>query len=329
MALEPDQVRAWWQHAHGSPLYAGLVETLADDPELMRVLNRIEHAPEVNLFLGAIHLLLMEGEGPDLARYYASVTESPLPPDGSGPVFRDFVLEHEDEIARIGATRYTQTNECRRCAVLLPGVFMAPFHRFHLIEIGTSAGLNLALDRYGYRWDDLTWGTEGASLVLESGSRGRDPDLHPIEILTRTGLDLDPVMPDDEEGRRWLDALIWPDQAERRHRLRAGFEVVSGLDITMIAGDAADTLPGALDGLPDDDPVVVMDSFSLFQMSPEGRSRVESAIGETAGKRPVHRVSFEIARIDDEWATLLAGGPSPEVVGQAHPHGEWLELYPA
>ena len=83
--------------------------------------------------------------------------EDPEGPDGAGPLFREFVLAHEEEIVHLGNTRYTQTNESRRCVALLPLVMLAPFDRFHLVDIGTSAGLNLRLERYRYRFDDLEW----------------------------------------------------------------------------------------------------------------------------------------------------------------------------
>ena len=92
--------------------------------------------------------------------------------------FRRFVLEHEDEIAAIGATRYTQTNESRRTVALLPGVWAGPLDRFHLIDVGASAGLNLALDRYRYRWGSVEWGD--SPLLQEAESRGADPVPRPI-----------------------------------------------------------------------------------------------------------------------------------------------------
>lgn len=48
MGVTPDEVRNWGKHAHGSLLYAHLVEVITDT-ELMRVLDRIEHVPQINL----------------------------------------------------------------------------------------------------------------------------------------------------------------------------------------------------------------------------------------------------------------------------------------
>ena len=44
--------------------------------------------------------------------------------------------------------------------------------------------------------------------------------------------------------------------------------------------------------------------------------------------REIHRLSFEIYNSPNEWASLqIDDGSGFETVGQAHIHGEWLELY--
>jgi len=320
-------MRGWAKHAHGSPLYKELVEVVAEDSELLRVMNRIGHLPPPNLMFGAVQYLLMDGEDAELARHYRSIVDDPAPPEGVGPKFRSFVLAHEEEIVEMGNTRYTQTNECRRCVALLPMVTMAEFRALHLIDVGTSAGLNLGLDRYGYRYDEVEWHPD-AEPLLEAESRGVSPELAEIEVLSRTGLDLNPLDPADASARRWLDALIWPEQVERRARLRSALDMAADLDIDMRAGDALETLPVALDWLPLGEPVVVMSSFTLNQLAPAQRDRLDSIVSAARSVRPVHRVSMEILNKTDDWARLVVDdGNGASTVGQAHPHGEWIELY--
>lgn len=322
-----EYMRDWGKHTHGSPLYAELVEVVAEDPELLRVMNRIGHLPPPNLMFGAVQYLLMDGEDPGLARHYLSMVEDPLPPHGVGPKFRGFVLAHEEEIVEMGNTRYTQTNECRRCVALLPMVMMAAFRVFHLIDVGTSAGLNLGLDRYGYTFNDEE--QRPGSPMLDAESKGVDPTFADIEVLSRTGLDLNPLDPADHSARRWLDALIWPEHLERRARLRSALEMVSNLDIEMISGNALETLSEVLDRLPAGEPAVVMSSFALNQFDAAERDRLESIVSTARTARPVHRVSMgEALDKADDWARLVVDdGSGTTVVGQAHPHGEWIELY--
>jgi hypothetical protein len=303
------------------------VEVVADDPELMRVINRIEHLPPPNLLFAAVHYLLMEDPGDDLARFYPSIVSDAEPPMKVGPTFRRFVMEYEERIVEIGNTRYTQTNECRRCVSLLPMVMLAPFETFHLIDVGASAGLNLALDRYGYRYDGQHWHPE-ADLVLEAEWRGEALSFHEIEVLGRIGLDLNPLDPADESARRWLDALIWPEHEERRARLRSALQLVSTLELKMVAGDATETLPRILDGLPSGAPVIIMSSFTLGQFDQPQRELLEGIVSEARTHRPVHRVSMDILEKSDDWAQLVVDdGAGARTVGQAHPHGEWVEIY--
>lgn len=327
MWTSPEGVRAWGKHAHGSPLYAHLVEVLADDEELMRVLHRIEHLPQVNLILGSVHYLLLRDPAHDLAAWFASVVEDPRPVNEVDPVFRSFLLEHEDEVVGLANSHYTQTNECRRCIALLPAVMTSGLDRFHLVEVGASAGLNLALDRYHYEFGDLSWGPN-SPVILDGDWRGRRVALRDIDVLSRTGLDLSPILPGDVDSQQWLDALIWPEQRERRARLRAAMTMVSALGLEMVAGDALETLPAALEKLPAGEPAVVMNAFTFGQLTPEGRARIEEICDVERKSRPVYRVSLELLANADEWARVSVTDHGPLVqIGQAHPHGEWVELW--
>jgi hypothetical protein len=264
-----------------------------------------------------------------LVAYYSSLTAEPLPKEGSGPHFRRFVLENEEEIVDIGNTRYTQTNESRRCVALLPMVMMAPFDRFHLIDVGTSAGLNLGLDRYRYRFGQLEWGP-ASPLLLSTESRGAPPRLHPISVLDRIGLDLNPIDPADQDARIWLDALIWPEHVERRARLRAALDVVAETEIEMVTGDALATLPEVLAGLSEAEAAIVVNSFTLIQFSFEQRDQLEAIADAARSQRPVFRVSMEALDKNDDWARLVIDdGSGPKQVGEAHPHGEWIDLIDA
>jgi len=73
-------------------------------------------------------------------------------------------------------------------------------------------------------------------------------------------------------------------------------------------------------------PVVVMNSFAFAQFSPEGRQEVEAIAARARERRPVFRVTMELL-VSDDWARMVIDdGTGGRVVGQAHPHGEWIEL---
>jgi hypothetical protein len=324
----PSDMREWARLALGSPLYSHLAGLIADTPELLRVLNRMENRPRANVFLAAVHYLLMVDSSHELARFYGSLVEAPRSPVESDRPFTDFVLAQEERIAELGSTRYTQTNECRRCVALLPAIWETSLDRFHIVDLGASAGLNLAIDLYGYRWDSLEWqGQTSPAIVLETELWGRAPVPRRVEVLSRTGLDLHLVDATDPDDRRWLDALIWPEHDERRERLRAALAVAARVDMELVSGSALETLPAVLDRLSSDEPVVVMNSFTLNQFTRDQRSELDDVIEEARRRRPVARVSLEYSRGDD-WPKLsIDDGLGPKVIGQGHPHGDWVELY--
>lgn len=324
--IDAGYLRAWARHTHRSPLYAHLIDVTIASPELMRVIQRIVNRPPPNVYLAAIHYLLMEGRSSHLARYYQSLVAHPLPVEGVDGAFVEFVLENEEAIVDLANSRYTQTNECRRCVALLPAVMTAPFERFHLVEIGTSAGLNLALDKYTYDFDGLKWGPD-SSVHLLAGVPGDQPRLRAIEVGRRVGIDINVIDRNDRGDRQWLDALIWPEHDERRERLRRALELTAGLKMELVEGSVLDELEHVLQDLPGSEPVVVMNSFVLIQLHPDQRREVEQIVEAARSFRPVYRVSLEFVDKDDDWARLEVGDQLELAdLGRAHPHGEWVDL---
>ncbi len=325
--VTPESIRAWGRHTYGSPLYARLVEVIAGDPELLRIVNRIEHLPRPNMVFAAVHYLLLKGADHPLALFYPSLVADPRPLEEVDSTFREFVVSHQEEIVEIGRTRYTQTNECRRCVALVPAIWTAPFDVFHLVEIGAAAGLNLAFDHYHYRWGSVEWGPSSpVELVAEPRGAGVMPA--DSKVLSRTGIDLRPVDPSDEDQHLWLQALIWPEHHERRLRLEAALEVAAGVEIRLIPGDLLELLPAVLEGLPAGEPAVVVNSFVLVQLGEDQRRELDEMVMAARRHRPVHRVSFELLDKTDPAARLRVDQGSGWLeIGQAHPHGEWVSLY--
>jgi len=324
--LTPDQVRSWGRFAETSPLYAHLIEVIASDDELMRVSGQIEHTPQPNLLFAGVQYLMARHGGGDLERHYPNFGGSKGVAGVDAP-FRDFVLAHEDELVDIGRTRYTQTNECRRCVALLPAIWLTRLDRFNLVDLGASAGLNLHLDRYHYSWDGLEWGPK-SEVRLETESRGVPVVPRDIEVATRIGLDLNPIDPTDADARLWLDSLIWPEHHDRRRRLRAALMIAAREPVRSVAGNALETLGPTLSALPRGEPVVLMHAFALNQVAEEGRGQIDEIIDRGRETRDIHRVAFEsMGSWDGNALIVIDDGSGPVEVGRAQPHGEWVELY--
>ena len=326
--MTPDEVRDFGRHFSSSPLYQHLIRYLAGEPALMETVNRIAHVPQVNLLLGAVHyLLLARHRDSELARFYATLSVEPDDPTSAGPYFADFVMANADDIVELGSTRYTQTNEVRRCTTLVPGIAAAVDERpFHLLDIGTSAGLTLAFDRYRYRWDGVSWGS--GDLILDCELRGGHPQLpERFDVMSRHGLDLNIVDPADHDDRRWLQALVWPEHRDRFLRLERALDIAAGVWIERIEGDALETLPQVIDSLPPGDEVVVMHSYAVNQFDSPARQRLNAILDKARAGRPLHRVGLEYWTEGHPWAELrIDDGVEERSLAWAHPHGEWLDL---
>ncbi|WP_347862468.1 DUF2332 domain-containing protein [Salimicrobium sp. PL1-032A] len=139
-----------------SALYESLAVRISEDDDLLKLcMNAQEDQPTPNLLLGAVHYLLLNGAAHDLRDYYPSIVDEPKRDDRLFQVFKEFCLEYHQEIKALLQHKLVQTNEVRRCAYLFP-VFSYIYQQtgkpLSLIEIGTSAGLQLLFDQYGYSY---------------------------------------------------------------------------------------------------------------------------------------------------------------------------------
>ncbi|MBB3113934.1 hypothetical protein FHS18_006050 [Paenibacillus phyllosphaerae] len=179
-------------------LYEQLARGIANDAFLLELAAHARPGqPAPNLLLGAVHYLLLKGTDHALARYYASIVTEPESPSGAMKWFRTFCQQYRAELMAILATKRVQTNEVQRCAYLYPSfchIYRLARKPLALIEIGTSAGLQLLWDQYGYSYPTgHLYGNQQASLVLTSTIKG---DQRPFlleqspPVTVRIGIDL-------------------------------------------------------------------------------------------------------------------------------------------
>ena len=317
---------AWADHAGDSPLYQFLARRIAEDGEVARIAEEIENPASQNLLFAAVQFLL-DGHEP-LAEFYASRTAAPASPDRAWEPFASFVLEHRDRILEIGRTRRTQTNEVGRVAAMLP-VIMSEADRLgepvHVVEVGSSAGLNLCLDRFRYDIAGTIFGQSELTLKVESRGGIEVPTRAPY-VQRRVGIDLAPIDIDDPDDVRWLEALIWPEQHERRRRLRHALRIRRTVQIETIAADASVAIGAALHSLPTGGPAIVFHAFAWNQFDDDARSRFDDAMSRAAGRRSLSRIGFEYWDDQSEWPQIRVGITSSEAspVAEAHPHGAWI-----
>ena len=327
-----------------SPLYEHLACSIAADHELLALAaHAAPGQPVPNLLLAAVHFLLLKGQADPLTQFYPNLTPMASSPDAAYPAFRAFCMAHAAAIRQLLATRRVQTNEVGRCVYLLPAftlvAMLAHERPLALIEIGTSAGLNLLWDQYGYRYgQDAVYGDRRSSVQIVCTLRGNVrpplPDRLPAVAL-RVGVDLHVVDIHDAEEALWLRALVGPDRLERARRLQNAMEIARHNPPTLLAGDGVMLLPEVLRTVPEDAAVCVFHTHTINQFSAEARDRLSAVLAEYGARREIYRVSAEGIRLSAEWI----GTPHPQLEltawqnGQARHkllaccdhHGRWLE----
>ena len=179
--------------------------------------------------------------------------------------FRASLLALWDEVRAITASRYTQTNEAARLAVVLPALHQIATEtgrELALIEVGAAAGLTLHPDWWHYRYV-----RRDHVLISEFGDHARptisvtvknhqdQPDLSEVPpipvpprmppIQWRLGVDLNPLDPTRQDDAQWLRTLIWPGQSHRLARLDHAIEAARHDRVLVMRHDITD--PAAID----------------------------------------------------------------------------------
>lgn len=323
--------------ADASPFYEKLARRVADDAAMLALAAHAQpHQPAMNLFFSAVHYLLLRGNDDPLRNFYADLARKPNTQDDPYPIFRAFCLERADEIIALLQTRRVQTNEVARCALFLPA-FMLLAERvgpFAMIEVGSSAGLNLNWDKYAYDYaDGFLYGDEASPVVLNCTLRGESapPLVEQLpRVFSRTGIDLHPNDVLDDDAMLWLRALIWPEQRERAERLQNAIALAREFPPTLLQGDALELTPRVIQNTPREIPIVLFHSFVLNQVPAEMRARYDKILAEQSAVR----VLFDVAIEPSAWpapmllTTYENRGARHEALAACDHHGRWLEWLP-
>lgn len=240
--------------------------------------------------------------------------------------------EHAEELRRFVAEQRVQTNEVQRAWALLPALLSLGAERVDLIELGASAGLLLALDRYAYRYRQGSWGDPDAGLVLEGDDRGGPPAAllaQRLRVERRVGVDLEPVAL-DADGARLLEAFVWAGQDERIARLRRAVEIARPLELRTVRGDYVEALPALLAARRPEVTTVVLSSVTTTYLPEERNRRLEEEIARGGEDAPLAWLSLEAPRGDRDYDGLaleLATWPGGrrQRLARADFHGRWLE----
>jgi len=332
------RVQGEWCANLGSPITARLCETLADiiapvTATERRMLNWSEDLVKSAFVLritGGFHALARKGDEPALSALYRGEA-------GDWPCTIRDVLNTHDAWLNTWLDRPPQTNEVGRAGVLWAGL-MTVATRFdqpiELLELGSSAGLNLNLEKFCYDLGGVKSGDPASAVQVKPQWHGAPPTAAQPIITLRRGVDLAPVDVTDPASAERLIAFIWAGMKERLARTAAAIAIAQANPPRIDTADIVGWLRAELARTRVEEVTrVVMHSITLQYLSPEGREAVAAMMAEAGARAtlstPLAWVSMEIGDVKHMPALTVTMWPGGErkKLAEVHPHGaeiNWL-----
>jgi hypothetical protein len=228
-----------------------------------------------------------------------------------------------------------QTNEPARSAnftaalLVLADRFGLPFE---LLEIGSSAGLNLLIDRYRYDLGGVAAGPDNSPVLIKPDWRGSLPPSASVRIASVRGADIAPIDVTDPQAAERLMAYIWVDAPERSARVAAAIDMMAAQPVDMAQGDAADWVEARLaEPQAASTCRVLMHSVVWPYLDSSRRERIIAALDLAAARATA---DMPLAWLRMEWDSghtphrirlkTWPGGDDLHL-GNSHPHGAWIE----
>lgn len=336
---EPRDVEArlrWqgdWCERLGSPLYAALLDRAANDfvdrGPTRALLDGHAAAPVGSAlalrFLGAIHRLALMGDAPAVAEFYPSCGGAP-DEERAWEAIKELIVARKEDISRL-LGRPVQTNEVGRSAALLGGFLLVARQTqlgLRILEIGTSAGLNLRWDHYRYEASAWRWGRPTSPVTLPNFVIPPPFD-DPVEVVDRLGCDVDPVDPTSEEGQLTLKSYVWADQPRRLQVLEAALEVARLVPVEVQRRNGIEWVRDQVSASNRGVATVVFHSVVWQYLSEQEQLEIESLLTRAARQAtaasPLAWLSFEPGQNAFEVKLRLWPNGVDEVLAHALPHG--------
>jgi hypothetical protein len=234
-----------------------------------------------------------------------------------------------------------QTNEAARSGVLMAGLLALADRfregvgmpvRFELLEIGSSAGLNLMIDRYAFDLGGVRVRPAEAPILIKPEWRGPPPPDVPLAIGSVRGVDIAPIDLSSEAAAERLMAFVWIDQQDRIERTTQAIAMARADPPDLAQGDAADWMEARLaEPQPGGVARVLMHSIVWQYLPADAQARIEAAMAAAGAKatpeQPLGWVSYEGDRALKTHRLTIRSWPGDgkaEDLGGAHPHAAWV-----
>ena len=274
-----------------------------------------------NLLAAALHqrILADDPRVADLATFYPGSDHYQRAEYPFGTVLREAIMATRPALGPFMRSANVQTNETGRGFTWLWPLSYVGWDAVHLLDLGASAGLNLAASERRFEVADVTgrsllrlgnWSDPQSEAQFRIRAQGDIPDQRlshtaPLpKILSRTGTDMHPFLLDTVEKEQILLSYIWADQLERMARLREGLDAYhliqrSDVPIKLSPVHLPEQLGGFLVGNSSfgDAPTVIYNTYMTTYL-PEKGATLLAIIGDWARKQthPVIWFQLEPAR---------------------------------
>lgn len=274
--------------------------------------------------MGGLHALVRAGADAELTRLFAG---------GTGDIAA--VLARHDAALLPWLDGPPQTNEPGRSGALMTGLLEVARRfgqRVELLEIGSSGGLNLLIDRYRFDLGEVMIGPVDAPVTIRPEWRGIAPGVPRIEIVSVLGCDVRPLDVTDPAVEARLLAYCWPEMPARAERLGLALAMVRARGVWLEEADAADWVEARLaEPQPAGVTRVLMHSVVWQYLPDAGAARIRAAMtaagARATSERPLAWVAMEPERAMGEMMVSVRGWPGDtgwDVVATSHAHGAWI-----
>ena len=281
---------------------------------------------------GGLHALQLSGGEPSLTPVYAGQTTD------AAPIVAAAIARHDERLLP-WLDGPPQTNEAGRSANYIAAMLWLASRgvsaRFECLEIGSSAGINLMIDRYRYDLGGVHVGSADAAMSLIPKWVGPPPPAGEIAFAGLHGCDVQPIDLTDPAQLLRLKAFVWPEHTVRFQRLERAAAAARTRRPDLVRADAADFVAGRL-GLPQAAGTtrVLMHSIVWQYVGAESQARITRDMAGAAARATPDRalawISLEANRTDFQHELHVRywpGDGTPHLLARAHAHGarvEWV-----
>lgn len=247
-------------------------------------------------------------------------------------------MANQSAIIELLQTRIVQTNALNRCAYLMP-IISSLFEggtTINLIDIGTSAGLNLNFDLYAYTYNHQSQIGNSTVEVTSEIKAGKLPNINlQIKINQKTGIDQNPLDIRSPENALWLKALIWTDQQARFRRMENAIELAQNSKIVLKKGNSIADFASLIRATTNEQPLVVYHTHVLYQFTFEERTAFWDMLDAIGKDKDFYYIAAENARVLGhnyqqkgvlvELITYQNGQKSNRLVAMTNGHANWIK----